>query len=478
MINYTERKKRNRTEDKGVSVGHLEMIDWELKKPSKRLNVVSIDDTLGGTAPRSKEHLALYCAFVLGVKVPDPAICEGHKSPLDALWDAYADESFFQIWHAMRGSGKTLLLAVLAYLESVFKPFCGTTILGGSLEQSQKAIIYSTQLWQRPNIPKQLLVGIAGRGYQLKNGSWVQALAASQKSVRGPHPQRLRLDEVDEMAKEIFDASLGQPKANFGIPDQVIASSTLHHPFGMMSDIIDKREERGAELYQWCVEEVREPRGFWANEEIERKQKLVTKEMWAAEYLLKRPTIGESIYDFEIVERAYQRGKGVCFEKRGRIEAGIDWGHTATVFHLIQDTKEKYICSETHRWEFVELTERCQQIADLCIEKGVTNIYADIAPKDSNITLYKILRKNHALTRVQSVAFSKWKDKGINTMRFLLEKNLIDIADKTAKEKLQKYHYKKADDEQIAKEDDHDPDAFTAWACSKSWILGNKGGRS
>ncbi|HUU86968.1 MAG TPA: hypothetical protein VMX17_04355 [Candidatus Glassbacteria bacterium] len=391
-------------------------LDWELKRPSKKLNVVSIDDTLGGTAPRSKEHLALYCAFVLGVKVPDPAVCAGHKSPLDALWDAYADESFYQIWHAMRGSGKTLLLAILAWLESVFKPFCGTTILGGSLEQSQKAIAYSTQLWQRPNVPRQLLIGdVAGRGYRLKNGSWVQALAASQKSVRGPHPQKLRLDEVDEMAREIYDAALGQPKANFGIPDQVVASSTLHHPFGMMSELIDKREERGAELYQWCVEEVKEPSGFWSEEEIERKHKLVTNEMWDAEFLLKRPTIGESIYDFEAVERAYQRGKGVHFEKRGRIEAGIDWGHTATVLHLIQDVKEKYICPETYRWEFVELTERCQQIADLCIEKGITNIYADIAPKDSNITLHKILRKNQAPTRLQSVAFSKWICKSIIT---------------------------------------------------------------
>ena len=140
----------------------------------------------------------------------------------------------------MRGSGKTLLLAVLAYLESVFKPFCGTTILGGSLEQSQKAIMYSTQLWERPNVPKQLLAGIAGRGYQLKNGSWVQALAASQKSVRGPHPQRLRLDEVDEMAKEIFDASLGQPKANFNIPDQKIGIYCFEHKKENMIDVSNK----------------------------------------------------------------------------------------------------------------------------------------------------------------------------------------------------------------------------------------------
>ena len=435
--------------------------------------VKSVDDTFAGTAPESKEHLALYCALVLGDRIPDPASCDGHKSPLDALWDAYADEEPFLIWHAMRGSGKTKLLAVLAHLESKFKPYCGTTILGGSLEQSQKVVAYSDQMWSRPGAGGDMLVGgVAGRGYKLKNGSWVTALAASQKSVRGPHPQRLRLDEVDEMAPEIFDASLGQPKANYGIMDQVVASSTLHHPFGMMADLIDNREDRGAALYQWCVEEVRQPRGFWSSDEIARKQKLVTEAMWDAEYMLKRPMPGQSIYDYDSVERAWQRGKGAQFEKRGRIEAGIDWGHSCTVLHVIQDTKENYVCPETHSWELVELTERCQQIADICIEKGVSVIYADAAPKDSNVTLLKILGKNRAPTRLQSVSFGKWKDKGIDTMRFLLEKNLIDISDRTAKEKLQKYHYKNIEQELIAKEDDHYPDAFTSWAVSKSWLLG------
>lgn len=445
-----------------------------LTYPSKSLLVHDVDDTLAGKAPRNKEHLALYCAFVLGVKIPAISACPNHSSPLDALWDAYADEVYFGIWHAMRGSGKTLILAILAYLESAFKHNCGTAILGGSLEQSQKAIAYSNQLWQRPGVPRHLLLGgvVAGRGYRLKHGSWVVALAASQKSVRGPHPQRLRLDEVDEMDSKIFDAALGQPMANYSIPDQVIASSTLHHPFGMMATLVDAREEKGAELYQWCVEEVRERSGgFWTDEEIARKKKQLTQSMWDAEYLLKRPMVGQSVYDFDAVERAYQRGKGVSFQKRGIIEAGIDWGHSCTVMHLVQDVKERYIASQTHRWELVELTERCQQISDICADNGVSVIYADAAPKDSNITLLEVLRKNRVRTRLQPVSFSKWKDKGIDVMRFLLEKDLFDIGDKTAKEKLQKYHYKNLEQEQIAKEDDHDPDAFTAWAVSKSWLL-------
>ncbi len=446
-----------------------------LTQPSGAIAIQSVDDSFGGTAPSTKEHMALYCAFVLGIKIPSIQVCSAHSSPLDALWDAYADETSFAIWHAMRGSGKTLLLAILAHLESKFKPRCGVTILGGSLEQSQKAMAYSDELWRRPGAGAEMLVGgaVAGRGYKLTNGSWVAALAASQRSVRGPHPQRLRLDEVDEMSEEIFNAALGQPKANYGIPDQVVASSTLHHPFGMMATLIDAKEERGADIYRWCVEEVRESAGgFWSDDEIARKKRQVTEAMWDAEYMLKRPSVGHSVFDFEAIERAYQRGRSSQLERRGTVEAGIDWGHTYTVMHIIQDTKERYIHVESYRWEMVELTERCQQICDICAQSGVSTVYADIAPKDSNVTLLKIMRKNRVRSRLQSVAFSKWKGKGIDIMRYLLEKDLIDIADPVAKEKLQRYRYKNVESELIEKVDDHDTDAFIAWAVSKDWVLG------
>jgi hypothetical protein len=374
----------------------------------------------------------------------------------------------------MRGSGKTQLLAVLAYLESVFKENCGTTILGGSMDQSQRAINYLRQLWQKEGSPIEMLIGrmVAGHGYRLTNGSWVQALAASQKSVRGPHPQRLRLDEVDEIDRDLFDAALGQPKAKYGIPEQTVASSTLHHPFGMMAELVDDIDDRNVKVYRWCVEEVREPRGFWTNEEIERKQRLVTSDMWDAEYMLKRPTIGQSIYDFELINQAYERGKEDLFNVKLNTEGGIDWGHTCTVLHVIQDLKERYSVPETYRWEYIELTDKCKQIAEIVIKMKIKTLYTDIAPKDSNITLQKIFRKRKVSTKIIPVSFSKWKDKGIKVVRFLLEKKIIGITNLEFKKELQKYHYKDAEHEVVDKIEDHSADALTAWAASKSNLLG------
>lgn len=446
-----------------------------LTKPSKPLTVRSIGPTFAETAPQTKEHLAVYCATVLGFRLPHPGYCDDHESPLDALWDAYADESDFAIWHAMRGSGKTQLLAILAWLESVFKPNCGSTVLGGSLEQSQRCVAYLTQLWDLPQVPGHILDGQPmGMGYKLTNGSWVRALAASSKSVRGPHPQKLRLDEVDEMSPVIFDAALGQPMDRGGIPANIVASSTLQYAHGMMADLIDSRHDRGARLYRWCVEEVREPRGFWTNEMIAQKYRQVTRAMWDAEYLLKRPTLEGSVYDFELVEKAWDRGRKQKWEERYTTEAGIDWGHGTTVLHIVQDRRERYTVPETYRWELVELTERCEAISKICQEKQISCIYTDSNPPDSNVTLSKILRKNNVRTAIKPVVFGKWKNLGIETVRFLLEKNLLDITDKTFKDKMQKYHYKNPELEQIAKEDDHDPDALTAWAASRAHLLGKR----
>ena len=439
-------------------------------------NVKDVGESFSCKAPRTKNQLATYCATVFNNRIPFPNNCEEHQSILDALWGAYAEIDDFSIWHAMRGTGKTWDLSLLAWLESVFKPHCGTTVLGGSLEQSQKAVAYLDLFWSFPETPKHLLInGVVGRGYKLNNGSWVTALAASPKSVRGPHPQKLRLDEVDEMDSKIYEAALGQPKENHGIKDNVVICSTLHHAFGLMSEIIDNREKMGAKLYQWCYKDMLEPYGFWTYGELLRKRKQLTKAMWDAEYCLKRPILGDTIFEWQTIEDAYRRGiKEVFNEDIYNIEGGIDWGHTCTVLHIVQSTKENYKIPESHCWEYMELTERCEKIAEICFEKRIKILYCDSNPKDSNLTLSKTLRNKAIPTKIIPVAFNKWKDIGINVIRYLLERKLINITDKTLQDKLKRYHYKNIDLEQIDKVDDHYPDALIAWGSSCWKLLGNK----
>lgn len=439
--------------------------------------LADVGDGFNCIAPKTKEHLAVYIATVLNVKLSYYKHCDNHKSQIDIVWDIYSESEDFMIVHGMRGGGKTFVVAISSFLESVFKPGCGISVLGGSLEQSLRCVAYLNDMWKISKIPTNLLVNnsTSGRGFKMTTGSWVTALAASSKSTRGPHPAKLRIDEADELDRIIYEASLGQPKAKGNIKDNIVVSSTLHKPFGLMSEIIDEREKIGAKLYQFCVEEVRKPLGFYSSEELDRKKRQLTKAMWEAEYLLKRPKIGDSIFDFESVERSYRRGLSINLQPNIKGEAGIDFGYTCTILHIIQDMKEYINVPESYPYEYIELTERCAQIVDTCIEKKVNVIYCDSNPKDSHITLKKIIKKKRAPITVIPVAFSKWKEISINVIRFYLEKDLLNIKDKTFSDKMKKYHFKDAEKEIIDKVDDHYPDALIAWASSRWKILGNNG---
>lgn len=425
-------------------------------------------------APRTKAELAIYCIIVLDVRLTYPNICKCHCSQLDFMWDGYAEIEEFMIVQAVRGGGKTLVDAALSFVQSIFKINCGISVLGGSLEQSTRCVAYLNQYWDTSEIDNKLLVDgrVSGRGFKLENKSWVSALAASTKSTRGPHPSKLLIDEADELERKVYEASLGQPKAKDNVKDTIIITSTLHNPFGLFSEIIDNREEIGGKLYQYCIEEVREPYGFYSDAEIARRKKQVPKAMWEAEYLLKRPKIGDTIFDFESVDRSYRRGMKDKYNKKLYTEIGLDWGYACTALSIIQDTKEIFNNPITKIFEYIELTDRCYEIADLCIECNVKVIYADSNPKDSNITLKKILKEKRCQTELITIAFNKWKDVGINVIRLLLEKDKLNITDKIAQDKMKKFHYKNPEQGIIDKIDDHVPDSFIAWGSSRHNLLG------
>lgn len=171
------------------------------------------------------------------------------------LW--YVAHGFFGggdavIW-ACRGGGKTLLGALVTVLELVFKPGIQIRILGGSLEQSQKMYEHMLALLDRPALRPALATAPTQRRILLENGSRVELLAGSQRSVRGVRVHRLRCDEVDEFTPELWHAaqlvtrsgttnplqeSDGTPAAE-PIRASVEALSTMHRPGGLMGQLVD-----------------------------------------------------------------------------------------------------------------------------------------------------------------------------------------------------------------------------------------------
>lgn len=217
--------------------------------------------------------------------IPDIQVCPHHATPWKAFSDAYFARNPVSVWKASRGfGGKSFLLALLGLVEAVTLKI-DVNVLGGSGEQSERVHEHMSRFWDCANAPKSILVSDPiKRETKLVWGNQIQALMASQASVRGPHPTRLRLDEIDEMALDILDASLGQPMAKNGVQDQVVMSSTHQHANGTMTEIIRRAADKRWDYKEWCYRENLEPHGWLSQEQVERKKQQITAVMWATEY--------------------------------------------------------------------------------------------------------------------------------------------------------------------------------------------------
>jgi hypothetical protein len=284
---------------------------------SQGLNVAS--NTLGGSKagaiprPTTDDELHEFVKKYFNVEIPRVKICEHHEAPFTAFADAFFARHTVSVWKASRGfGGKSMLLALLGLCESTFLG-AKVNILGGSGEQSERVLNYINgeempdAFWNAPLAPRHLIIGgsesevaenakgITKKMIKLTNNGYLKALMASSKSVRGPHPQRLRLDEVDEMDLGIFDSALGQPMRRFGIDEQVVASSTHHYANGTMTEILKRATDKlGSErpwaIFEWCYKENLVSNGGWLDDDaVARKKATVTKFMWDTEYENQEP---------------------------------------------------------------------------------------------------------------------------------------------------------------------------------------------
>jgi hypothetical protein len=287
---------------------------------------------------RTKEELRLFLRHGFGVSIPDQTVCPGHTSPWRAFCDAYFARHRVSVWLASRGfGGKSFLLAMLGLVEALTLN-CDVTILGGSGEQSKRVHEYMTKAWNYPDAPRHLLASDPLKmETSLRWGNTIKALLASQSSIRGPHPVRLKIDEVDEVDQDLLDAALGQPMSKGGVRAHTVLSSTHHHPDGTMTYALKQAAEKGWGVYQWCMRESMQPHGWLSPEEIELKKTDVTEQTWAIEYELQQPSAEDRAIIPEAVEAMFDPALGT-FEGRngeyielepprpdGEYTHGADW---------------------------------------------------------------------------------------------------------------------------------------------------------
>lgn len=296
----------------------------------------------------TEDDLRQFVNSSFGITVPDVQVCPDHTTPWRAFCDAYFAKNSVSLWIASRGfGGKSFLLALLGLTEAATLKV-DVNVLGGSGEQSTRVHEYMQKFWNYPHAPRHLLLSDPTQlRTKLLYGNSVHALMASTRSVRGPHPARLRLDELDEMDRVVFEASLGQPMSQRGVKPQLVLSSTHHYADGTMTYALKLAADRGWPCYQWCYKEsMAGGEGWLDEEEVETKRRDIPAAMWQVEYELQEPSPEARAITEDDVRAMFDKSLGqvdgvsgdFIFEEpvpQGRYSHGADWArkvdHTVIV---------------------------------------------------------------------------------------------------------------------------------------------------
>lgn len=300
--------------------------------------------------PRDNDELHSLVYRLWGVSIPRYSVCDDHDAPFDWFSDAFFRRTPSAISKGSRGlSGKSYAMSALGLTSAVVLG-SDVNLLGGSFEQSVNIHKHMRAAWEWSGAPRYMLKRDGMNEVELTNNAKIRPLTASQKTVRGPHPASLLLDELDEMDYEIYESALGQPMDQVNhvgvrIHPVIAGTSTLQYGDGTFVKILKNLEEQGIEPYEWCYKESANPWDGWlSQEQIEHKKRTVSAERWRVEYELGEPGIGNRAIDSHAVEQMFaqpaDQTKRIshkkdyeewCFEEHQQVEDYViaaDWARS------------------------------------------------------------------------------------------------------------------------------------------------------
>jgi hypothetical protein len=277
--------------------------------------------------PCTKQQMLNYVKVFLNVSVPDRVVCEGHSSPADYLWHAFNcenDRSLSNgdcvVW-ANRGGGKTMMAAVATLLDCLFKDGSQVRILAGSFDQASRMYEYLVK-FVTESFEDKLAEPVKKSGMSFTNGSKVEVLTQSAKSVRGCHIHKLRCDEVEMFDPDVFAAAQFITQSTDGKKAAMEIASTMHRPYGLMQDVVAGANESATPVFKWCLWEVIErcterscsgcplesdcrgrarlSNGYYRIDDAISQMRRASRQSWQAEVLCERPLNDKLVFaDFD-----------------------------------------------------------------------------------------------------------------------------------------------------------------------------------
>lgn len=199
------------------------------------------------------EELYFYIKEYLGHHIPTESFCPEHQSPFQFLADVYFERVTFALAFGSRSSGKTTDVAILNHLDTVFKgkeiEICSA---GSTLDQAQKGYRYYQQTFKDPLLSSLLKNSIQSHS-ETYNGSVLEVVAGTSKGMNGPHPMKVRIDEVELMEWSILQEGLSMSISKGAVKAQDVLSSSRKVSRGVMQRLLSEADQTGLKVYNFCV---------------------------------------------------------------------------------------------------------------------------------------------------------------------------------------------------------------------------------
>lgn len=177
---------------------------------------------------------------------------------MDFLESFVYDRPPLVLVHGPRGGGKTYLAGLATHCDSMSYPGHATMSLGGSEAQSSQMYQALRDFQFGHGVSIEPIVAFNLERATYDNGSTVQYIPASRKSVHGPHIPTLRLDEVDEIDPDVRESSLGMCMDMGGMSASISMTSTYHRVSGPMKELLERGEAGDFPVFRFCAFEVLE----------------------------------------------------------------------------------------------------------------------------------------------------------------------------------------------------------------------------
>lgn len=274
--------------------------------------------------PTQDETLDEWFRKRLRLRVPTTAICEHHDAPFQMFADAFFERAPQVIGLACRNGGKSIGVAGLNLAEMSLKANCGIVSLAGNLAQAKRGHDHVKAMLRRDTgLSSKLSGNPLSTKTEFINGSSMEILPASERSVHSPHVPKLRIDEVDLVKPEIYQGALSIPITRGPIKAGIVMTSTRFKAYGMMYQLVEDAQGKDDVIVrQWCVREVvkrcpyrydecpmhacegfcdgkwcKKATGFYTIEDVYSKYLTMDAETWSTQWLVEKPSRQGLVFD-------------------------------------------------------------------------------------------------------------------------------------------------------------------------------------